>query len=88
MAAVVASVPEEQKRIFSTQGIRSRTSSASWISRGEGAPKEEPSFMRVLHLAHHLGVAVADDERAPGEHVVDVVVAVDVERGGCPCRGR
>ena len=43
MAAVVASVPEEQKRIFSIQGARSRTSSASWISLGEGAPKEEPS---------------------------------------------
>ena len=45
MAAVVASVPEEQKRIRSSQGIRSWTSSARAISRGEGAPKEEPSFM-------------------------------------------
>ncbi len=45
IAAVVASVPDEQKRIFSTQGIRARTSSASWISRGDGAPKEEPSFI-------------------------------------------
>ena len=43
MAAVVASVPEEQKRIFSIQGIRSRTSSAMTISFGLGAPKEEPS---------------------------------------------
>ena len=44
MAEVVASVPEETKRIFSIHGIRSRTSSASRISRGEGAPKEEPSL--------------------------------------------
>ena len=39
---MVASVPEETKRIFSIQGARSRTSSASWISRGDGAPKLEP----------------------------------------------
>jgi hypothetical protein len=43
MAAVVASVPEEQKRILRIQGMRSRTSSPMRISRGLGAPKEAPS---------------------------------------------
>ncbi len=38
IAEVVASVPEETNRIFSTHGIRSRTSPASWSSRGDGAP--------------------------------------------------
>jgi hypothetical protein len=43
IAAVVASVPEETKRIFSSHGMRARTSSPIAISRGDGAPNDAPS---------------------------------------------
>jgi len=43
IADAVASVPLEQKRIFSIEGTSAFTFSASTDSRGEGAPNEVPS---------------------------------------------
>jgi hypothetical protein len=44
-----------------------------------GRAERRPALGRRDHRGHHLGVGVAEDERAPGAHVVDVVVAVDVD---------
>ncbi len=41
-ADMVASVPEETKRIFSSDGIMNRISSPSSTSRAVGAPKVVP----------------------------------------------
>ncbi|MNN47383.1 hypothetical protein D3C81_1618010 [compost metagenome] len=32
----------------------------------------------LLHRAHHLGVGVADDHRAPGADVVDIALAIGI----------
>jgi hypothetical protein len=45
--------------------------------RRVGAPYEVPA-RRLRHRAHHGRVRVPQDQRAPGEDVVDVLVAVHV----------
>ena len=76
---MVASVPEEVMRTISTDGTRRAISSARSTSPCVGAPNVVPALGRRDDRREHRGVGVAEDERPPRAHVVDVVVAVDVD---------
>ena len=74
----MASVPELTKRIFSTVGNASTTSSARSASAGVDAPKLVP-FPAAPRIASRTpGFGVAENQRAPGPDIVDVFVAVGV----------
>src|SRR6266480_4945256 len=64
MADIVASVPELTSLTISTDGTASQIASASSISASVGAPKRVP---------------VAQQQRAPGAYVIDVLVAIHIE---------
>ena len=81
-AAVVASVPLETSRTFSTEGSAWRMSSASSISRRDGAPKLVPPRAASTTASTVAGCGVPEDERPPRADVVDVAVAVDVGQPG------
>ena len=61
------------------EGTASQMASASSISCSVGAPKLVPMVSARFERRENLGVAVAQQQRAPGADVVDVLVAVDVE---------
>ena len=77
-AISVASVPEEVKRTRSADGTRRWMARAQAISRGWLAPNCGALGRRRRHRRGHLGVAVAEDQRAVAAEEVDVAVAVDV----------
>ena len=83
-AARVASVPEEVSRTSSTAGIRWQMSSASSTSPGCGAPNVVPAPRRGGHRLDDVRMGMAEDERPPAPHVIDVAVAVDVGQPGAP----
>ena len=67
-------------RTISAEGTRAITSSASSTSAAVAAPKLVPRCAASSTAAMHLGVGVAEDQRAPGADPVDVAVAVDVDQ--------
>ena len=80
MADMVASVPEFTRRTISMDGTASQIASASSISCSVGAPKLVPISSALRSAAMISGWSMAEQQRAPGADVVDVLVAVDVER--------
>ena len=62
-ALIAASVPEETRRTFSTEGTASTISSASSTSRSVGVPKVVAVGRRLLHGLDDLGIRVPEDER-------------------------
>ena len=79
MADMVASVPEFTSRTISMEGTASQIASASSISCSGGRAEAGADFERALQRRQNLGMAVAQQQRAPRADVVDVLVAVDVE---------
>ena len=79
-ALIVASVPELTKRTSSRLGIASRISRASSSSSGLGAPKLVPACGGRVERSDDPWMRVPEDQRPPGEDVVDVAVAVDVDQ--------
>ena len=78
-AVLVASVPEFISRTCSQLGTRAAIVSASFISRGVGAPYDVPSPARGRERRGDRRVGVAEDHRAVALHEVDVAAALDVE---------
>src|SRR4051812_4653116 len=82
MAAAVASVPEDTRRTFSTEGTSRHRVSASSTSAACGAPNDVP-FAAAAAIAASTGGgawpqrggAVAEGVRAPRAHVVHVAFA-------------
>ncbi len=56
-ADIVASVPDETNRIFSSDGIMNRTSSPSSTSRAVGAPNDVPDAAAWMTAATTSGSA-------------------------------
>ena len=80
MADMVASVPELTSRTISIEGTASRMASASSTSCGVGAPKLVPMASAFSMRRENLRMAVPQQQRSPGADVIDVLVAVDVEK--------
>ena len=81
IADIVASVPEDTSRTFST-GVRATISSASSTSGRVGVPYDVPRPTASLHRGEHLGVRVTEQHRPPAADQVDVLGAVDVDELG------
>ena len=71
-AVLVASVPEFMSRTRSQLGTRSLIASASFISRGVGAPNDVPSTGRAAQGLGDGRVGVTEDDRAVALHQVEV----------------
>ena len=89
-AVLVASVPEFIRRTRSQLGTRSLIASASFISRGVGAPYDVPSTGRGTEGGGDRGMGVTEDDRPVALHEVEVGGALDVgDRGArLPARRR
>ena len=79
---MVASVPELTKRTISMLGTNSVTSLASSTSCGQGAPKLVPLAAVSCKRLDHARVGVAQNQRSPGQHVVDVAIVVHIDHVG------
>ena len=77
-AFAVASVPDEQKRTFSTDGTAATISSASSVSYSVGVPYDVPRSAARWIASTTAGMRVTGDHRPPRQHVVEVAVPVDV----------
>ena len=84
IADIVASVPDETSRTWST-GVRADDLLAELDLRQRRGPERRTGRDGALDGVDDLRVGVAEDHRAPGADQVDVVVAVDVgEVGALP----
>ena len=71
-------MPELTKRMRSIDGMSVATRAASCVSSSVGAPKLVPLAAAAASALRRSFRRVAMDQRSPGHHIVDVVVAVDV----------
>ena len=77
-ADIVASVPDDTKRNFSSDGIMNCSSSAELdLARGRRAERRARRG-RVHDRRDHVGIRVTQHQRSPRADEVDVAVAVDV----------
>jgi hypothetical protein len=82
MADMVASVPEFTRRTISMDGTASQMASASSISCAGGRAEAGADGERAFERLENRRVAMAQQQRAPGADVIDVLVAIDVEDVG------
>src|SRR6266850_39392 len=74
IADIVASVPELHMRIFCTDGTAERIGNA----------KAGSMLGRLFDRADNRRMSVAENSRAPGANVIDVLVAIDIINAGAP----
>ena len=79
---MVASVPELTSLSFWTEGMAVIISWANSFSASVGAPKLVPLRRAVSMAMVYERMGVSENHGAPGEDIIEIAVAVDVEKAG------